>query len=201
MKIGYVRVSTKTQNLDRQLDMLVDFGIDRRNIYEEKFTGTSLGRPVLQKMLSELQPGDIIVVTDLSRISRSRDHLMDLIELIGKKGATLYSLTDTWFRMDPNDAFYKLLLNFVLSINEFERNLLAQRTREGLAAAKERGNHPGRPKGINPEIVRKVKAIQQLMQDEHISISQACKTFGVTRSTFYRYVQQIEEGSTSPSST
>lgn len=194
MTVGYVRVSTEAQNLDRQIDTLIALGIDRRNIYEEKMSGTSLKRPVLKRMLSELQPGDTIVVSDLSRISRSRNDLMDLIEIIGNKGATLRSVADSWFKMDADDAYAKLLLNFVLSINEFERNLLAQRTREGLAAARERGRIPGRPKGIDAATMRKVQAIRQLIEREKIPAKDACATFGVPRCTFYRYLKILKRG-------
>ena len=192
MEIGYVRVSTEDQNLDRQIDALLAHGIDRRHIYEEKFTGTSLNRPVLQRMLEGLRPGDTVVVTDLSRISRSRNDLMELIERIGRQGASLRSLSDSWFRMDAGDAFYKLLLDFVLSVNEFERNLLAQRTREGLAAARERGKQLGRPRGIDPTTLRKVQAIRQLIASEGIAVGEACRTFGVPRCTYYRYLKALD---------
>ena len=118
---------------------------------------------------------------------------MELIERIGRQGASLRSLSDSWFRMDAGDAFYKLLLDFVLSINEFERNLLAQRTREGLAAARERGKRLGRPKGIDPTTLRKVQAIRQLIETEGIPVGEACSTFDVPRCTYYRYLKALIE--------
>ena len=165
MKIGYARVSTEAQNLDRQIDALTKCGVDRRNIYQEKYTGTAISRPIFDRMIDELQPGDIIYVTDLSRISRSRNDLLDIIETISHKGATLISLVDTWFNMDKNDAFSKLLLSFIASLNEFERNLLSERSKEGVAAARQRGKHPGRPKGLNAEVIKQVRSVQQLCKD------------------------------------
>lgn len=86
MLIGYARVSTEEQNLDRQLDALTCYGIDKRNIYTEKVTGTKRNREQLNKMLDELQQGDIVIVADLTRISRSTKNLLDIVEQINDKG-------------------------------------------------------------------------------------------------------------------
>lgn len=191
MKIGYARVSTEAQNLDRQIDSLQQSGVDRRNIYQEKYTGTAISRPIFNRMIEELQPGDTIYVTDLSRISRSRNDLLDIIETISKKGATLVSLLDSWFNMDKNDAFSKLLLNFIASLNEFERNLLSERSKEGVAAARQRGKHPGRPTGVNPEVIKQVLAVQKLCNDGNMTISEACRTVQLSRATYYLYNKKM----------
>lgn len=191
MKIGYARVSTEAQNLDRQIDALTKCGVDRRNIYQEKYTGTAISRPIFDRMIDELQPGDIIYVTDLSRISRSRNDLLDIIETISHKGATLISLVDTWFNMDKNDAFSKLLLSFIASLNEFERNLLSERSKEGVAAARQRGKHPGRPKGLNAEVIKQVRSVQQLCKDGNMSVSEACRTLQLSRATYYHYKRNL----------
>ena len=79
MLIGYARVSTEEQNLDRQIDALTKYGVDKRNIYNEKITGTKKDREQLNKMLNELQPGDIVIIADLTRISRSTKDLLDIV--------------------------------------------------------------------------------------------------------------------------
>src|SRR6478736_3413332 len=94
MIYGYARVSTKEQNLDRQLKQLLEMDCDK--IYEEKISGATTERPELQTMLSDLQPGDKIIVTDLTRISRSTRDLFLLLDTIKEKGAALKSIKDTW---------------------------------------------------------------------------------------------------------
>ena len=92
MNIGYARVSTTEQNLDRQIDALTGAGVDRRNIYQEKITGTKRDRPELNRMLNELQAGDTVIIPDLTRISRSTRDLLEIVDKISKKGANIRSL-------------------------------------------------------------------------------------------------------------
>ena len=85
MLLGYARVSTLEQNLDRQIDALVSAGVDPRMIYQEKITGTKLQRPELNRLLEDLQPGDVLVIPDLTRISRSTKDLLMIVEKYAKK--------------------------------------------------------------------------------------------------------------------
>ncbi|MGM8259499.1 recombinase family protein, partial (plasmid) [Clostridium perfringens] len=96
MLVGYARVSTEEQSLNRQIDMLVDYGVDKRNIYQEKISGTIPNRKQLDKMIDELQEGDSVIITDLTRISRSTKDLLNIIDKIKAKGASIKSIKDTW---------------------------------------------------------------------------------------------------------
>ena len=96
MLIGYARVSTEDQSLDRQIDLLVDYGVDKRNIYQEKISGTKSYREQLDKMIDELQEGDTVIIADLTRISRSTKDLLNTIDRIKAKGASIKSIKDTW---------------------------------------------------------------------------------------------------------
>ncbi len=96
MLVGYARVSTLDQKLDRQIDQLEKYGIDRRNIYFEKVTGKKKERPELNRMITELVPGDIVIIADLTRISRSTRDLLDTVDKIKQKGAAIRSIKDTW---------------------------------------------------------------------------------------------------------
>ncbi|VTQ56454.1 resolvase [Clostridium perfringens] len=89
MLVGYARVSTEGQSLDRQIDMLVDYGVDKRNIYQEKISGTKIRREQLEKMINELQEGDTVIITDLTRISRSTKDLLNIIDKIKEKELAL----------------------------------------------------------------------------------------------------------------
>ena len=105
MLVGYARVSTEGQSLNRQIDMLVDFGLDKRNIYQEKISGTKLKRDQLDKMIEELQEEDTVIITDLTRISRSTRDLLNIIDRIKGKGASIKSIKDTWLDTSSDNPY------------------------------------------------------------------------------------------------
>ena len=139
MIVGYARVSTADQSLDRQLDLLASAGVDSRSVYKEKMTGTKRHRPELDRMISELKPGDEVVITDLTRISRSTKDLLEIVESITEKKASIRSLKDTWLNTGPDNPYTHFLLIVMSGLSQLERDLVSQRTREGLRAAKARG--------------------------------------------------------------
>ena len=143
--LGYARVSTLEQNLDRQLDALKDYGVDERLIYREKITGTKRERPELSRMLDEMQKGDTVVICDLTRISRSTKDMLDIVEKIKNKGAFIKSLKDTWLDTTSGNPYSQFLLVIMSGLAQLERDLISQRTKEGLKAAKARGRNGGRP--------------------------------------------------------
>lgn len=145
--VGYARVSTEEQNLDRQIDAIKDYGVDL--IYSEKMTGTKADRPELLKMISELNQGDTVVIADLTRISRSTKDLLDIIDKIKAKGAYIKSLKDSWLDTTSNNPYNDFLLTVMSGLSQLERDLISQRTKEGLASAKARGRNGGRPSKQN----------------------------------------------------
>ena len=146
---GYARVSTEAQNLDRQIDALKKYGVD--TIYNEKMTGTKRDRPELSKMLDRMAEGDTVVVESLSRLGRSTKDLIELTELFERKGVHLVSLKES---IDTSSSTGKLLFTLMSAIAQFERDVIADRTKEGLRSARARGRTGGRPKA-NPNAVRK----------------------------------------------
>ena len=112
MLVGYARVSTDGQNLDRQIDALKAVGVDSRVLYQEKITGTKKDRPELQRMLKELNEGDVVIITDLTRISRSTKDLLDIIEKIKKA----FILNVIYFFI-LNNKFLKLYFNRTIFLN------------------------------------------------------------------------------------
>lgn len=182
MLVGYARVSTEGQILDRQLDQLIAHGIDKRNIYQEKITGTTKERPELKKMITELQPGDVVIVTELSRLSRSTKDIFSLVDQIQKMGADIKSLKESW--IDTTTPQGKFLFTISAGVSQFERDLISQRTKEGLAAARARGNKGGRPKKDEESI----KIAQNMYDSKKFSIPQILKASKLGRSTFYRYI-------------
>ena len=184
MQIGYARVSTEEQNLDRQIDALQQAGIDDRLIYKEKITGTKKDRPELQKMLNHLNKGDIVIITDLTRISRSTKDLLDIVEKIRNKGASIRSLKDTWLDTTSNNPYNEFLLTVMSGLSQLERDLISQRTKEGLASAKARGRNGGRPSKQNEkgDMVR-------TLADSGMRIVDIVKQTGLSRSTVNRILR------------
>ncbi|MCB2301087.1 recombinase family protein [Clostridium estertheticum] len=180
MKIGYARVSTEEQNLDRQLDILKQAGCDR--IYEEKVSGVKKDRTELNKMLDQIRTGDVIIISDLTRLSRSVKDLFSLVEQIEEKGANIKSIKESW--VDTTTAQGKLMFTIFAGISQFERDLISQRTIEGLNAARARGKKGGRPKTNEKDIKLAVK----MYNSKNYSISEITKATGVSKTTLYRYI-------------
>lgn len=176
---GYARVSTEAQNLDRQIDVLKKYGVDK--IYNEKMTGTKKDRPELSKMLDRMTAGDTIVIESLSRLGRSTKDLIELTELFHTKGVNLISLKEA---IDTNTSTGKLLFTLMSAITQFERDTIADRTREGLRSARARGKIGGRPK-INADKVRKAV---KLYNTQQYSIKEIEELTGIKKSTLYRNI-------------
>ena len=181
---GYARVSTEAQNLDRQIDALKKYGVDM--IYNEKMTGTKRDRPELSKMLDRMAEGDTVVVESLSRLGRSTKDLIELTELFERKGVHLVSLKES---IDTSSSTGKLLFTLMSAIAQFERDVIADRTKEGLRSARARGRTGGRPKA-NPDAVKKAVKLYRTGQ---YSVKEIEELTGVKKSTLYRNLRQKDE--------
>ena len=177
---GYARVSTEQQNLDRQLDMLQKYGVD--HIYNEKMTGTKRNRPELEKLLERLTEGDTVVVESLSRLGRSTKDLIWLMETFNAKGVNLISLKES---IDTTTSTGKLLFTLMSAIAQFERDVIADRTREGLNSARARGRKGGRPRTDTDKVRKAIK----LYNTQQYSLAEIEDMTGVKRSTLYRGIR------------
>lgn len=181
MIVGYARVSKEEQNLDRQIDALMKCGIDPRNIYQEKITGTKINREQLTKMIDELRSGDIVIIVDLTRISRSTKDLLSIIDSIKEKGAAIKSIKDTWLDTTSDNPYNDFLLTVMSGLSQLERDLISQRTKEGLISAKARGRNGGRPnkRNDNADVV-------EMLYKQNYKIVDIVKKTGLSRATVYR---------------
>lgn len=185
MKIGYARVSTQDQQTLRQIDQLKEFGCER--IYEEKVSGTKREREELNRMMDTLREGDVVVITELSRLSRSVKDLFEIVDKIHKVGADIKSLKESdW--IDTTTPQGKLLFTIFAGISQFERDLIRQRTMEGLQAARARGRNGGRP----PKDKSKIDLALSMYDSKVCSISQILETTGISKTTLYRYKRKKE---------
>ncbi|MCO5161160.1 MAG: recombinase family protein [Mesorhizobium sp.] len=146
-RIGYARVSTEDQKLDLQLHALRNVKCDQ--IFTDfGISGSSTDRPGLQKALDSLKRGDTLVVWRLDRLGRSLIQLVQLMDELGKRGIDFYSLTEN---IDTGSSGGRLLFHMIAALSEFERTLISERTRAGMAAAKLNGRRLGRPRGLNDQ--------------------------------------------------
>ena len=185
MKLGYARCSTLDQNLDWQIDALTEEGCDR--IFQEKFTGTRKDRPELLRMMDMLREGDTVIICELTRLSRSVKDLFDLVEQVEKAGANIKSLKEPW--LDTTTPQGRLLFTIFSGVSQFERELIRERTMEGLASARARGRMGGRP-GKDKKIVEQALT---LYDSKAYSVEEISKTTGISRATLYKYVNLRKE--------
>ena len=178
-KIDYARVSTDYQHLDLQNDALKKAGC--HVIYEEKASGKNTDRPELEQCRKALRLGDTLVVWKLDRLGRSLRHLLDSAEALRERGVALRSLTE---HIDTGTAAGQMLYSVLGAVAQFERDVLRERTVAGLAAAKRRGEHLGRPFALTPAQVREAK--KMLGRGE--SPNHVARVLRVGRSTLYRAI-------------
>lgn len=178
--LGYARVSTESQNLDRQIDALKRYGVDI--IFNEKMSGTKRDRPELKKMLDHMSSGDTVVIESLSRLGRSTKDLIELTELFNSKGVNLVSLKES---IDTNTSTGKLLFTLMSAIAQFERDVIADRTIEGLNSARARGRVGGRPR-IDSSVVSKAVKLYNTRQYTYKEIEGLT---GIKKATLYRYIK------------
>ncbi len=183
MKIGYARVSTENQNLERQIDALYECGVDE--LYTEKITGTKACRPELDKVRLRMREGDSVVVESLSRLGRSTRDLLNLLDEFDKKGVQLISLKES---VDTASPIGKLLVTVLSAISQFERDLIVQRTEEGLKAARARGRKGGRPK-TDKRVVEKAIKLYQTKAYTAREVSNLC---GISVATLYRALAKMK---------
>lgn len=184
MNFGYARVSTGEQCLDGQIDLLMQNGCER--IFHEKFTGSKKERPELDRLIDMLREGDIIIVSELTRLSRSVNDLFGLIDLINQKKANIRSVKEPW--LDTTTPQGKLLFSIFAGISQFERDLISQRTIEGLASARARGRNGGRPK----KPVAEVKLALKMYDSQNYSVSEIIKATGISKTSLFRYLKGRE---------
>lgn len=183
MNVAYVRVSTVEQNPERQIKALEVYRIDKW--FSEKVSGKNTDRPKLKEMLEFVREGDTVYVMDWSRLSRSTVDLLRIIEGLAHKKVKLVSIKENFDTSTPTG---RLMLNLIASINEFERQNLLERQREGIEIAKNQGKYTGRkPNKYNEEQLR---AIITGIANKTITVTEASRRLGVTRATVYNILKK-----------
>lgn len=187
MLLGYMRVSKAdgSQVLDLQQDALLEAGVAPERIYKDLASGRFDERPGLLQCLKALQPGNTLVVWKLDRLGRSLRHLVNVIEDLKQKGIGFKVLTGQGAQIDTSTPHGKLVFGMFAALAEFERELIIERTRAGLAAARARGRKGGRPRKMD---VATLKMAMAAMSDKNSVAQDIAKRLGITTTTLYMYV-------------
>lgn len=181
MQIGYARVSTHDQNLDLQKDALTQRGCVK--IFEDAISGVKDERPGLNEAISYMREGDALVVWKLDRLGRTLKGLIQFITRLHERGINFISLQEN---IDTTTSTGKLIFHIFGALSEFERDIIIERTKAGLNAARARGRVGGRKKKLTPE---KVRQVQQLYAAKNVPIKDICATFNIAKPTLYKYLK------------
>jgi DNA invertase Pin-like site-specific DNA recombinase len=180
-RVGYARVSSTGQHLDSQIDSLKASGCQK--IFTDKMTGSRMDRPGWDQLMEYVRPGDVLVVTELSRMTRSLMHLLETAQALDLKQVNLVSLREN---IDTNTATGRCFLSMMGAIHQMERELRAERAAAGRASAKARGKTGGRPR---TDIV-KLRDAKVLYENSGKTADEVCKVVGVGRRIFFAYLAQ-----------
>ena len=188
MLIGYARVSKAdgSQVLDLQRDALIAARVFPDQIYEDHASGKVDDRPGLVALLRALRPGDTLVVWKLDRLGRDLRHLVNTVHELEERGVSFKVLTGHGASIDTTTPSGKLVFGIFAALAEFERELISERTRAGLAAARARGRKGGAPRKMT---ATKIKVAMASMVQPNTVVSELCRELGVSRQTLYRYVK------------
>ncbi|MFC4657008.1 recombinase family protein [Rheinheimera marina] len=184
MIFGYCRISTKGQSFDLQEDALKNAGCER--VFRDVASGAKTKRPGLDDLLGQLRAGDIIVVYKLDRLGRSLQHLVHLMNQLTERQIGLRSLNDP---VDTTTPQGRLITNVFASIAEFERDLIRERTKAGLASARARGRNGGRPPGLSKEAQNVAIAAEALYKQGSLSAQQIAAQLSISKTTLYKYLR------------
>ncbi|QRG10239.1 recombinase family protein (plasmid) [Xanthobacter dioxanivorans] len=177
---GYARVSTDDQRLDLQIDALTRFGVERDRIFtDEALSGATMKRrPGLTAAFKALRPGAKLVVWKIDRLGRNLSELIQTADLVRTKGAELISLTE---QIDTSNAIGKAMYHLIGVFAQLEREMIAERTKAGIAAAKERGRMPGRRSTLPPE--KRALVVDHMRKG--LTFTKIAPLVGVSKSTLY----------------
>src|SRR5680860_172731 len=187
MLSGYVRVSTKSQNPNLQIDALFKEGVAEKNIYRDVSSDAKAERHDLDLMISRLREEDTIIVWKLDRIARSISHLLKLVELFEKIGVKFRSINDPF--VDTTSAHGRFVITLFGAVAQLERDIIIERTTAGLKCARRRGIQLGRKKGLEKEAKQKACLAASYNKQNNLPVTDVMKLVGIrSKPTLYKYL-------------
>ena len=179
MDVGYVRISSVDQNTARQLD-----GVQLGKVYTDKCSGKDTNRPQLQVMLDSVREGDTVHVHSIDRLARSLSDLLNLVQSLNEKGVSVRFHKESLLFTGADDKYQNLMLQMMGAVAEFERSMIRERQREGIAKAKVAGAYKGRKKAVDNATIRAA------MAEEGASFRKVAEKLGVGVSTVQRAMKE-----------
>jgi DNA invertase Pin-like site-specific DNA recombinase len=180
-RIGYVRVSSFDQNPERQLEQVT---VDR--LFTDKASGKDIQRPELERLLAFVREGDTVVVHSMDRLARNLDDLRRLVQGLTQRGVRIEFVKESLTFTGEDSPMANLMLSVMGAFAEFERALIRERQREGIALAKQRGAYRGRKKSLNSEKIEELK--RRIAAGEQKA--KLAREFGISRETLYQYLRE-----------
>lgn len=177
--IGYIRVSAYDQNPDRQLD-----GLNIDKLFTDKASGKDLHRPEFEQLLGYIREGDTLIVHSMDRLARNLEHLRQIVRELTAKGVKVQFLKESLTFTGDDSPMATLLLSVMGAMAEFERSLIRERQREGVAIAKKKGLYKGRKKSLNDAQISELKKMVG-----EFTKSSVAKSFNISRETLYKYMK------------
>jgi DNA invertase Pin-like site-specific DNA recombinase len=182
-RIGYIRVSALDQNVDRQLE-----GLSLDKVFTDKASGKDVNRPQLEAMLAFIREGDTVVVHSMDRLARNLDDLRKLVQSLTKRGIRIEFLKESMTFTGEDSPMANLMLSVMGAFAEFERALIRERQREGIAIAKERGAYRGRKKSLSEDQVVELRQRVAVGQQK----AAIARNLGISRETLYQYLRSAK---------
>ena len=183
---SYIRVSDISQNLDRQIIAMTEHKIPKENIFMDKLSGKDTARPGLKKLLATVKRGDTVIVESVSRFARNTRDLLDLIDKLTEKGVEFISLKE---KIDTSTPTGKFMMTVFGAVSELEQGYILQRQAEGIAAAKRRGVHMGRPAKRPPE---NFKELARQWERGKLTTTDLKEQTGLKETTLYRRLREFQ---------
>lgn len=190
VEIGYARISTDDQKLDLQMDAFENIGVPPERVYTEQVSGATTKRPQLQECIKALREGDTLVVWRLDRLGRSLPDLIKILSELEKRGINFRSLNES---IDTTSAVGKMVFHMLGAVAQFESDLISERTKAGLKAAKLRGHRGGRKPKVDAKML---KAAKSMLADETVTMQEVADILKVSRAAIYRALKRENEAAT-----
>ncbi len=182
-RVGYIRVSSFEQNTERQLE-----GLSLDQLFTDKASGKDAQRPQLDALLKFVRDGDTVVVHSMDRLARNLDDLRRIVQTLTQRSVRIHFIKENMLFTGEDSPMANLMLSVMGAFAEFERALIGERQREGIALAKQRGAYRGRKKSLSPE---QIADLQQRVKSGQ-SKTMVAQTFGISRETLYQYLRAVE---------
>lgn len=183
-QVGYIRVSTLGQNIDRQSEQLIDYKLDE--IFIDYASGKDTNRPQLQAALKHLRKGDTLIIHSMDRLARNLDDLRKIVKELTQRAVTVHFVKEALTFNGEDSPISNLLLSVMGAFAEFERSLIKERQLEGINIAKQKGLYKGRKPALNGEEIKALK-IRDTANNNKNRVALA-KEFGISRQTLYHYL-------------